>query len=128
MLPICLKLGSFAIGLGVLLYGAWLLDYTDWDTGVSFVMAFTTLATAERSISVIWERRWRWLPLAVFWTWLSVDGVYWAYWSIIRPAAMIREGPWLASLCLYLLCGVIWSRLVPLAEELLARRPRRNIQ
>lgn len=114
-----LKLGTFAIGLGLLLYGALFLDYLDWDIGVSLVMAFATLATAEWSASVLWQRRWRWLPLAAFWTWLSVDGVYWAYWSMVRPAAMIREGQWLASLCLYALCGVIWYRLVPWAAELL---------
>ena len=119
-LSLWLKLGSFAIGLGLLLYGALFLDYLDWDVGVSLVMALTTLATAEWSASVLWQRRWRWLPLAALWTWLSVDGVYWAYWSFVRPAAMIREGQWLASLCLYALCGVIWYRLVPLAAEVLS--------
>ena len=91
-LHLWLKLSTFGIGLGLLLYGAWYLDYPNWDTGVSLVMAFTTLATAEWSTSVVWERRWRWIPLVVFLTWLSVDGVYWAYWSVVRPAAMIREG------------------------------------
>jgi uncharacterized membrane protein len=51
-----------------------------------------------------------------------VDGVYWAYWSYVNPAAMIREGQWLASLCLYALCGVIWYRLVPMAAEFLDQR------
>ena len=118
-----LKLGSFAIGLGLLLYGALFLDYLDWDIGVSLVMAFTTLATAEWSASVLWQRRWRWrwLPLAALWSWLSVDGVYWAFWSFVRPAAMIREGQWLASLCLYALCGVIWYRFVPVLAGMLSR-------
>lgn len=61
------------------------------------------------------------LALSAFWTWLSVDGVYWVYWSIIRPQVMIREGQWLASLCLYALCGVIWYRLVPMLAVLLGR-------
>ena len=117
-----LKAITFAVGLGALLAGAFLLDYPDWDVGISLVMAFTTLATAEWGASVIWQRRWGWMPLAAFWTWLSVDGVYWAYWSVFRPEAMIREGQWLASLCLYALCGIIWYRAVPMAAELKASR------
>jgi hypothetical protein len=85
-------------------------------------ITFTTLATAEWVASVIWQRRWGWMPLAAFWTWLSVDSVYWAYWSVVRPEAMIREGQWLASLCLYALCGIIWYRVVPMAAELIERR------
>lgn len=112
-----LKLATFVIGLGALLYGALFLDYPDWDVGVSLVMSLTTLATAEWSAAALWERRWRWLPLAAFWTWLSVDGVYWAYWSLVRPEVMIREGQWPTSLCLYALCGVIWYRLVPMVAD-----------
>lgn len=108
-----LKLLTFLAGLGVLLVGAVWLDYPDWDIGVSFVMAFATLLSAEWVTKVIWKGQWRWMPLAAFWTWLSVDGVYWAYWSIARPQVMIREGQWLTSLCLYALCGVIWYRLLP---------------
>lgn len=121
-LRLWLKLGTFCIGLGLLLYGAWYLDYPDWDVGISLVMAFTTLVTAEWSLSVLWERRWRWMPLAFFWTWLSVDGVYLAYWSIVRPEAMMREGQWLASLCLYALCGMIWHRAVPMVDEAFGHR------
>lgn len=125
-LTIMLKAMSFAFGLALLIAGALLLEYPDWDLGVSVVMAVTTLATAEWSVSMLWQRRWAWLPLAAFWTWLAVDGVYWAYWSAVRPEAMIREGQWPASLCLYLLCGIIWYRLVPLVAELLNSFLRRN--
>jgi hypothetical protein len=112
-----LKAFSFIVGLSFLLAGAHLLDLPDWDVGVSLLMAFATLATAEWSASVIWQRRWTWMPLAAFWIWLSVDGVYWAYWSVVQPQAMIREGQWQTSLCLYALCGVIWYRLVPIVAE-----------
>lgn len=106
---------TLLLGLLALLYGAMFLDYPDWDIGISLLMAFATLATVQWSVSVLWELRLRWVPLAVFYTWLCVDGVYWAYWSLVRPEVMIREGQWLASLCLYLLCGMIWFRLVPIA-------------
>lgn len=115
-----LKLSTFAIGLAMLIGGALYLDYPDWDIGISLVMAFATFASAEWVASVLWQGRWRWLPLAFFWTWLSVDGVYWAYWSIVRPETMIREGQWQTSLCLYALCGIIWYRLVPMAAEMFA--------
>lgn len=108
---------TFGGGFALLLYGALFLDYPDWDIGLSIVMSTTTLATAEWSAMVVWTRQWRWMPLAAFWSWLSVDGVYWAYWSVVKPEVMIREGQWLASLCLYALCGVIWYRLVPIAAE-----------
>ena len=90
---VLLKAGSFTIGLMLLLAGAQFLDYPDSDVGISVLMAFTTLVTAEWSIKVIWLRRWVWLPWTLFWIWLSVDGVYWAYWSIVRPEVMIREVP-----------------------------------
>lgn len=110
-----LEAASFSVGLGLLLPvpGGWWLDYPDWDIGISFVMALSTLATAKWVASVVWQRRWAWTPLAIFWTWMSVDGVYRCYWSLVRPEVMIREGQWMASLCLYALCGVIWYRLVP---------------
>lgn len=123
-LRLALKLASFAVGLALLLIGAWTEEDPDWDVGISLLMAFTTLATAEWSISALWQRRWVWLPLAAFWTWLAVDGVHWAYWSAVRPEVMIREGQWLASLCLYLVCGIIWFRLVPIVAEWMA--PARN--
>jgi hypothetical protein len=112
-----LKATTFLVGLALLLAGAVWLDYPDWDIGICFVMALTTLATAEWSTQALWLGRWQWMPLAIFWTWLSVDGVYWAYWSIVKPEVMIREGQWLASLCLYALCGIIWYRLVPMIAE-----------
>ena len=115
---------SFLVGLALLLYGALYLDYVDWDVGLCFVMGLTTLATAEWVVMVVWNRQWRSMPLAAFWTWLSVDGVYWAYWSTVKPEVMIREGQWLASLCLYALCGVIWYRLVPVAAELFNKNMR----
>lgn len=121
-----LKLLSFLAGLGLLIAGALWLDYPDWDIGISLLMATSTFATAQWAASVLWVRRWKYLPLAAFWAWLSVDGVYWAYWSYVNPAAMIREGQWLASLCLYALCGVIWYRLVPIAAEFLEQRANAN--
>jgi hypothetical protein len=61
-----LKILSFLAGLGLLTAGALLLDYPDWDIGISFLMASSTFASAEWATSVLWERRWRWLLVALF--------------------------------------------------------------
>lgn len=121
-IKLSLKLASFSFGLALLLVGAFYLDYPDWDVGICLVTAFSTLATAEWSTMVVWQRKWALMPLAAFWAWLSVDGVYWAYWSYFRPEVMIRDGQWLASLCLYALCGVIWYRVVPIIAHLIEKR------
>jgi hypothetical protein len=101
------KLATFAIGLGLLIVGAELYHYSDWDIGVSIVMAVLTYLTAPWSIRVLWERHWKWLPLAVFYSWLSVDGSYWA-WHTFAGNEMLRAEQWPTSLCLWLICGFLW--------------------
>lgn len=110
---------TFLIGLAWLIYGALVFEYPDWNIGVSLLMAGLTYLTAEWSAASILRLEWRKWPLAVFYTWLAVDGSYWAYWSVVRPEVMIRDGQWLASLCLYLLAGFIWLAL-PMCRAALA--------
>jgi hypothetical protein len=101
------KLITFSIGLIFLIWGAYYYQFQDWDVGVSIVMAVLTYLTAPWSIRVVWERRWGWLPLAIFYGWLSVDGSYWA-WHTFAGNAMLRDGQWQTSLCLWLICGFLW--------------------
>ena len=62
------------------------------------------------------------LPLGLFWYWLSVDGCYWLYWSVVNPEALVmREANFYASTCLYFICGFIWLHDGPL-RTLLARK------
>jgi hypothetical protein len=103
------KNGTFAIGLGWLLWGAMFLEYPDWDIGLSLLMAASTYLTADWAVSAITEKRYSRWPLAILAAWWCVDGSYWLYWSVVRPEVMIREGQWLMSLCLFLLCGFIWQ-------------------
>ena len=116
------KNATFLVGFSWLIYGALFLDYPDWDIGVSIVMAVSTYFSAD----VVWRLLitkfkgsgvfgFTW---ATFFTWFSVDGSYWMYWTIINPSVMIREGQWPMSLCLFLLCGATWS-LVPAQQSLL---------
>jgi hypothetical protein len=46
----------------------------------------------------------------LFFTWLTVDGCYWLYWSLKNPVALelMRDVNFPASLCLYAICGLGW--------------------
>ena len=105
---------TFAIGLSWLLYGAVFFDYPDWDIPVSILMACSTYLCADW----VWQnlrtpKHW---PLAALLTWWCVDGSYSVYWSLVDPSVMIREGQWPMSLCLFLLCGAIWTAAPTLAR------------
>jgi len=100
---------TFAIGLSWLIWGALFFEYPDWDIGLSVLMASSTYLTADRVIMSIKQRQYAMWPISAIAAWWCVDGSYWLYWSLVRPEVMIREGQWLMSLCLYLLCGIIWS-------------------
>jgi hypothetical protein len=118
------KPSTFSVGLAWLLWGAAIGDYPDWDYGVSLLMAGSTYFSADWVVRAIMERRYLHWPLAALLTWWCVDGSYWLYWSLVRPEVLIREGQWLASLCLFLLCGFVW-RLDPRSVwAALARRPQ----
>lgn len=102
------KLSTFTLGLLALLAGAYTRFWQDWDAGVSVVMAVCTLLTAELAVGAFLDRKWGMMPLAILAAWVSVDGSYWAYWSLVNPAVAIRQGQWPMSLCLYLLAGMVW--------------------
>lgn len=104
------KLLSLGFGVGLLIAGAYWYRAPDWDVGVSLIMALFAYLTAAWSLRVVVTRRWRAFPLAVFWTWWTVDGCYAIYWSIKDPAALVwmRSANAPASFCLYLACGLVW--------------------
>ena len=104
------KLLSLAAGIALLVAGAFYYDAPDWDVAISFIMAILTYLTAPWSMRVLVTRAWRKLPLALFYTWFTVDGCYWLYWSIKNPRAveLMRDANWPASLALYAICGLLW--------------------
>ena len=104
------KLSSLFVGVTLLLAGAVFYKAPDWDIAISFIMATCTYLTASWSLRIIVERKWRFIPLMLFFTWFSVDGCYWIYWSFVNPEALefMRDANFLASLVLYITCGLVW--------------------
>ena len=104
------KLFALFSGLTLLVLGSFYYKAPDWDIPISFIMAFFSYLTAAWSLRVIVERRWKYFPLMLFFTWFTVDGCYWLYWSYKDPIALeqMRDVNFLASLVLYILCGFVW--------------------
>ncbi len=104
------KLSTLAIGIALLILGAFYYDAPDWDIPISFIMAILAFLTAPWSLRVILERKWRLWPAMLFATWFTVDGCYAIYWSSKDPAAleMMRSANLPASLSLYGMCGILW--------------------
>lgn len=107
------KNSTFLVGLFGLILGALYLDYPDWDIRVSILMALSTYLTADKFILAIKQKSYSKVALLTLGAWWSIDGVYWLYWSLVDTTVMIREGQWSASLCLYLLCGLVWVSFDP---------------
>lgn len=104
------KLATFAIGLVLLVVGAFYYQAPDWDVPISVIMAVLAYLTAPWSMRVVLQRRWKLWPAMLFWTWFTVDGSYWLYWHFKNPAALeaMREANFFAFLALYGMCGVLW--------------------
>ena len=81
-------------------------------------MALFAYLTASWSLHVIVERRWKQWPLMLLATWFTVDGCYALYWYFRNPEALalMRDANFLASLTLYLTCGLVWYFNGTLAE------------
>lgn len=120
------KLASLAAGIALLIAGSFYFEAPDWDIPISLIMAALAYLTAPWSLRVILERRWRWWPLMLFFTWFTVDGCYAIYWHFTNPIVLplMRDANFLASLSLYGLCGVVWlyrGSLGELRSDMLAR-------
>lgn len=108
---------ALAVGTGLLIIGAEMGIAPDWDIPISLIMAASAYLTAGWSMRVMLERRWRSWPLMLFFTWFTVDGSYWIYWSLVNPPSLfMREANFPASLSLYWMCGVVWLYRGSLAE------------
>jgi hypothetical protein len=120
------KLASLAAGIALLIAGSFYFEAPDWDIPISLIMALLAYLTAPWSLRVLLERRWRWWPSMLFFTWFTVDGCYAIYWHFRNPIVLplMRDANFVVSLSLYGLCGVIWlyrGSLNQLRSDALAR-------
>ena len=104
------KLITLLMGIALLIIGAAYYQAPDWDIPISLIMAVLAYLTAPWSMRILIERRWRWWPLMLFYTWFTVDGCYAIYWHFKDPVAleMMRSANFPASLSLYGICGLLW--------------------
>ena len=104
------KLATLAFGVALMIAGALWTPAPDWDVPISVIMPVVTYLTAPCGVRTLVDRRWRHLPLALFLTWLSVDGCYAIYWHFRDPFVLetMRSANAPISLILYGLCGMFW--------------------
>lgn len=105
------RLITLGIGIGILYVGMHVHPAPDWTHGTIWAMALPTYVLAPWVIGVIERFQWRRFPLAVLATWFCVDGVWWLALKLEGNQFAIdtmREGNWPASLCLFLICGMVW--------------------
>jgi len=121
------KLFTLAFGIALLIVGSFYYQAPDWDIPISLIMAFFTYITAPWTLRVIIKLQWKKIPLALFFAWFSVDGCYWLYWHFSDPVALelMRGANFLASLCLYTMCGLVWYYQGTLKEFLQTLRTLR---
>ena len=104
------KVGTFAVGLFLLIVGSFYFDAPDWDVPISIIMATLAYLTAPWSLRTLLEKKWKQVPLVALATWFTIDGSYWLYWHFKNPRVLqlMRSANWPASLVLYGICGVLW--------------------
>ena len=101
---------SLAIGLALLIAGAFYYKQPDWDAGISLIMGLLTYLTAPWALRAVKSLNWKlFLPALLAW-WGSVDGSYAFYNAHMgHPAgAELRRANFFSASLLYLLCGLIW--------------------
>lgn len=123
------KLFTLFVGLSLLIVGSFYYKAPDWDIPISFIMALLAYLTASWSLRVIIERQYSKFPLMLFYTWFTIDGCYSIYWFFNDPIALelMREANFLASLCLYGMCGLVWFFEGSLKEMYIEYRKALNL-
>lgn len=111
------KLFSLTVGIAILIGGAHYTNAPDWDITFSIILAIETYLTAAWSMWILVVdpifhrgRQWRWIPVALFLAWFTVDGSYCLYWSIVNPEGLdaMRDANFYCSMPLYGIMGLVW--------------------
>ena len=101
------RLLCLAVGLVVVCVGSHVMPSVDWDYPISFIMGVSAYVFAPWTFRTIIHHRWKWLPLAFFLSWLSLDGVYSLYWWLRGFDALqeFRSANVIFDLPLYFMMG-----------------------
>ena len=101
------RVASLGVGLVLLVLGSVYLPSDDWDVPLCFVMGLPAYVLAPWVVRQAVGLRWKWLILATFAFWLTVDGTYTLYWWLkgfphlaeFRPANFFYCTPvfWIAG-------------------------------
>jgi hypothetical protein len=104
------KLFTLFIGLALLIVAHFHYQISDWDVPICFIMAFLAYLTVSWSMYVVVERRWKMLPLMLFYTLFSIDVCYrlYGYFKYPQTLEQKRDANLFASLSIYCMCGLVW--------------------
>lgn len=111
------KLVSLAVGVALMLVGSIHYQISDWDLGISVIMPLLTYLTSPWVVRVIAGLHFRYLLLALFWSWFTIDGVYWFYHTHVGNE-LLRWENLLTSTPIYLGMGCFWLPRASLHEIL----------
>ena len=108
------KLFTFIVGMIFLFYGALNFEIPDWDIGISILMGSLTYLCAPWTVRTILHsllnrpRFWLlWIVIALFVSWIAVDGVYVLYHTTVGNI-MLRRDNFFISFPSYLILGFLW--------------------
>jgi hypothetical protein len=101
------KLVTLALGVALLIWGSFYNQFSDWDVGISIIMAVLTYLTAPLAIRYLMRPTIARVSLAILMAWFSIDGCY-ALYHTLMGNAMLREANAIASTPLYFLMGMFW--------------------
>jgi uncharacterized protein len=119
------KLATLAIGVGLMIAGVDFYRISDWDVGISILMPLLTYLCAPWCVRVFFGGRFRLYPAALFWTWFTVDGIYWWYHRFVGND-MLRVENLHTSTPLFLFMGCVWlyrGSLRELQQAIVRRQP-----
>lgn len=102
-------MATLAIGIGLLIWGSVAMPAPDWGIADSIMLAVFAYITAPWVVRVWFERRWKWMPLAAYCTWMGSAGLYQAWWMMQDPAALafMQDAAIPTNLALFLAVGLL---------------------
>lgn len=105
------RVASLGIGLVMLVLGSVYLPSDDWDVPLCFVMGLPAYVLAPWVVRQAVGLRWKWLLLATFAFWLTVDGTYTLYWWLkgFPHLAEFRPANFFYCTPIFWIAGCFWN-------------------